>query len=169
MPNVLEMPVEGNVVYSYKMPDQKPLSELAPYLNDVLDDPIVHSLRWNQYTPYFNDGEPCVFGVGEMYVKLVDDDTDPEETDEQDGYLTAWNDAFKQRIGVFKWTNYQAKEYEVVGDAANPELLDAWLCLIKEFNSGCYNHALLNAYGDHARVTVDPSEDKIYIEFYDHE
>ena len=27
--------------------------------------PSVYALRWAQYTPYFNDGEPCVFRVME--------------------------------------------------------------------------------------------------------
>lgn len=29
--------------------------------------PSVKAITWTQYTPYFNDGEPCVFGVGEMF------------------------------------------------------------------------------------------------------
>lgn len=30
----------------------------------------VESLRWTQYTPYFNDGEDCHFGVGDTMVKV---------------------------------------------------------------------------------------------------
>lgn len=28
--------------------------------------PAVKAITWTQYTPYFNDGEACVFGVGDM-------------------------------------------------------------------------------------------------------
>ena len=28
--------------------------------------PNVKAVVWHQYTPYFNDGEPCYFGVGEL-------------------------------------------------------------------------------------------------------
>lgn len=31
------------------------------------EHPDIHALSWRQYTPYFNDGDPCVFGVREPY------------------------------------------------------------------------------------------------------
>lgn len=36
--------------------------------------PEARSIVWTQYTPYFNDGEPCVFGVGDLELR-VDDST----------------------------------------------------------------------------------------------
>lgn len=39
--------------------------------------PEVRFLYWNQYTPYFNDGEECYFSVNELYAgnqKAVDED-----------------------------------------------------------------------------------------------
>ena len=33
--------------------------------------PALKAIRWNQYTPYFNDGDPCTFSVGEVMF-LVD-------------------------------------------------------------------------------------------------
>ena len=32
--------------------------------------PQVSAIRWNQYTPYFNDGDACVFGVGSIEVLI---------------------------------------------------------------------------------------------------
>jgi hypothetical protein len=32
------------------------------------------AVRCTQYTPYFNDGAACVFGVDDAYVQLSDDD-----------------------------------------------------------------------------------------------
>ena len=29
-------------------------------------NPDIKTLWWTQYTPYFNDGEACVFGIGEV-------------------------------------------------------------------------------------------------------
>lgn len=37
-------------------------------------NPEVSAIRWNQYTPYFNDGEECVFRVNEMEVQFADDE-----------------------------------------------------------------------------------------------
>lgn len=42
---------------------QRPLSDLEPLIRDVLDDDEFYAFGWTQYTPYFNDGEPCVFRV----------------------------------------------------------------------------------------------------------
>ena len=35
--------------------------------------PEVESVRWSQYTPYFNDGEPCEFGVNELTIHALVD------------------------------------------------------------------------------------------------
>lgn len=29
--------------------------------------PVIEAVRWKQYTPYFNDGDPCVFGCNAGY------------------------------------------------------------------------------------------------------
>lgn len=33
--------------------------------------PEVTSIRWHQFTPYFNDGDACIFGVGEPYLHVT--------------------------------------------------------------------------------------------------
>lgn len=43
--------------------------------------PEAEAFRWSQYTPYFNDGDPCVFRVNQPYVKIGD-----EGGDSDDGY-----------------------------------------------------------------------------------
>ena len=43
--------------------------------------PEVESIFWTQYTPYFNDGEACEFGVHDQYYVLKDDD----EADDYEG------------------------------------------------------------------------------------
>jgi len=35
-------------------------------------NPAIKTVRWVQYTPYFNDGEPCVFGVGDVYFSNIE-------------------------------------------------------------------------------------------------
>jgi len=30
--------------------------------------PDVYGVKWTQHTPYFNDGEPCVFGLDDVYL-----------------------------------------------------------------------------------------------------
>lgn len=62
-------------------------------------NPRVESVKWTQYTPYFNDGDTCTFGVNEMYLGLNagpgEDDEDAEEQDdddyEDDDGMSAWS------------------------------------------------------------------------------
>lgn len=45
-------------------------------------NPTVKSIRWTQYTPYFNDGDECIFGRNEFFYSLTDSpegDADEEE------------------------------------------------------------------------------------------
>lgn len=37
--------------------------------------PELEAVHWSQYTPYFNDGEPCTFGLNQVYYKLRGQDT----------------------------------------------------------------------------------------------
>lgn len=48
--------------------------------------PDVAAVRWTQYTPGFNDGEPCTFGVHVSGVRLLSqmDSDSSEESDEDD-------------------------------------------------------------------------------------
>ncbi len=38
--------------------------------------PHLQKIVWTQYTPHFNDGDVCEFGVGEFYVYIDGDDLD---------------------------------------------------------------------------------------------
>lgn len=39
-------------------------------------NPDIDQITWNQYTPYFNDGDECIFGVHDMYFTLAKDKVD---------------------------------------------------------------------------------------------
>jgi hypothetical protein len=47
--------------------------------------PEVESVRWTQYTPSFNDGDPCVFQMGELQYKSAEREVTEENEDEDDG------------------------------------------------------------------------------------
>ena len=48
--------------------------------------PEADAFRWTQYTPYFNDGDACVFGLHRVHVKVGEEDGDHD-----DGYLEAYD------------------------------------------------------------------------------
>lgn len=47
--------------------------------------PIIESIYWTQYTPYWNDGDECVFGVNDIYftnyvIEITESSHHPEDT-----------------------------------------------------------------------------------------
>lgn len=47
--------------------------------------PDLLAFQWTQYTPYFADGDPCEFGVNDVYCRFASLDKADEES--VDGYL----------------------------------------------------------------------------------
>lgn len=82
------------------------------------DNPRIHALRWRQYTPYFNDGEACTFGVYEPdyqlteHAKTYDDATD--FADDED-FIDAWqSDEIGARVSAFWNATSDDDVFEVV-------------------------------------------------------
>jgi hypothetical protein len=133
----------------------------------VLADPYIAKLGWTQYTPYFNDGDPCVFSVGEPWFRTVDDDEDEDDYSLAIGYSGhptlgkrdyEWDNArdFDNRRKVFK-------PYE----GTHRESFDACLALSEAIESGAFDDVLLEAFGDHCQVTV--TADGITVDEYSHD
>ncbi len=47
-------------------------------------NPTVDALRWTQYTPYFNDGDPCTFRMGDWTYRNAGDEDGDEDL--EDGF-----------------------------------------------------------------------------------
>lgn len=46
----------------------------SQYVQSILtDDSPITVIRWTQYTPYFNDGDPCTFSVHDPYFSNAKD------------------------------------------------------------------------------------------------
>ena len=149
--NFLGLPIEGDVYRrSHDVVTQRPAEELAPLIEAVLADPQVEAVRWRQYTPYFNDGEPCVFGASGASVWMTGTDEDSEDGDYEDGFLDSWT-----------WKYSSAPEKA----PACAEPLEA---LEDALESGAFDHALLELFGDHAVVTVRAGK-AIEVETYYHD
>lgn len=50
-----------------KIIDASGKSMVASLIKKMFTETGISQCGWHQYTPYFNDGEPCVFGLGEVY------------------------------------------------------------------------------------------------------
>ncbi|MGP4084148.1 hypothetical protein [Streptomyces sp. KR55] len=168
--NFLGIPVQGDITHGATRKEQKPIEELQPILQAVLDDPTIVEFGWRQYTPYFNDGEPCTFSVYGLWVRTEDDqdvvDDDDDYELELDGTHRSLGDEPYRKVPTnengsgWKW---EKGPYEGPDKARYDRCHALWHAL----ESGAFDNVLLDTFGDHARVTV--RRDGIEVEFYQHD
>lgn len=159
--NFLGIPVAGDINKGNDRTPQKPLSELEPLMRAVLDDPTIKAFGWNQYTPYFNDGDPCVFRLDEPWFLT---DADPDPGDVEDHYEFSMDSAHPS-LGKreYDWRNKVEQPYEGPDEAR----YDRVKALAKAIESGAFESVLLEAFGDHAEVCVRASG--ITVDTYEHD
>lgn len=108
--------------------------------------PAIVQVSWRQYTPYFNDGEPCEFGVHDPQFTMQGEEADRYEN-------CIWSLDSRVKDGKLKapenWEEYKAA-MQAVAKA---------VCGMDE--------TMLATFGDHAEITVTP--DKIVCESCDHD
>ena len=124
--------------------------------------PEVKSVSWTQYTPHFNDGEPCNFwcNVGDFGVNGYSDYSDEGEDENsidvfKDG--EAWNYDWKRDEN-----NVSFKVYKNPG-ARSVKIYEAISGFLNQLDSEDY----MTMFGDHAEVIVRKGE--ITVEEYEHD
>jgi hypothetical protein len=106
--------------------------------------PALKKVGWHQYTPYFNDGDPCYFSVHEPTFKIGDDD----EPSDYEGSIWDWEYARRYRPpDRDPLLNERMLEISRLWQQ-NPELFEA-------------------AFGDHARIVAD--RNGVHVEQYHHD
>ncbi len=159
--NFLGIPVAGDINKGDKRTPQKPLSELEPLMRAVLDDPTMKAFGWNQYTPFFSDGDPCVFGIGETWF-LTDADPDPDDVDDRYEFSM---DSSHPSLGGRKYD--WEKKVDLPYDGPDEARYDRVKALSRAIGSGAFNDVLLEAFGDHAEVRIAASG--ITVDTYHHD
>jgi hypothetical protein len=158
--NFLGIPINGDITRGDARVEQKPIEDLQPILQAVLDDPTIVEFGWRQYTPYFNDGEPCTFSAHGTWVRTdADEDTDEDE-------LEMWG---HRSLGKVSGHRDEATGEWVTDPYEGPDEPRYRRCkaLEKAIEGGAFEHVLLDAFGDHANITVRRTG--IEVEFYDHD
>lgn len=106
------------------------------------EHPNVVGLRWSQYTPYFNDGEPCEFAVHDFNFKF---EGTPEDAEDEDGYEYVYDhSSAKSTPGQRAAKRWVRQNLESIDD----EVFQA-------------------SFGDHVKVTA--TREGFTVEEYDHE
>jgi len=124
----------------------------AALLNDVFpgffkSHPEIKAVYWCQYTPYFNDGDPCVFNVGEVCLSNIEDF---ESNDNFDGYYESYID------GKYTWELDDKK-------------LETDFSVVAAFISSNKN-LMLDLYGDHSTIVIHNSDPiEASVSEYDHD
>ena len=109
--------------------------------------PEVKIVSWTQYTPYFNDGEECVFRANTDYFEVngfsdYDDEGEP---------------------GLINVIDYDYRNGKVYKYHKGEEIYNA----IKNFLNQLDKEDYKTMFGDHAKITV--RKDEITVEEYEHE
>ena len=143
-------------------------------LKPIFDfDPSIIAVKWNQFTPYFNDGDPCVFSVnweGSLKIEGVDEDAG----DYEDGFISPW------------FFSYYLKKDETVPELGldteywTQEKVDELLEITKEIGfdlckspynpkfNGKYQIVLERIYGDGVEV-VHYRDGTVEVNEYEHD
>jgi len=167
----LGIPVEGDIASTKRTP-QRPLEDLAPLMQALLDDDGIARFGWRQYTPYFNDGDACEFSAGSLWVARPEDldPDDPETVDAEELDVD-----YGSPLG-----SYEGGEW--VPDPDNPgcnhrvgmtysgpdrDRYDRCKALSAAIDSGQFDNVLLEAFGDHANISV--AREGITVECYEHD
>lgn len=177
--NFLGIPVQGEIMEADKRVPQRPLEEFGPILQAVLDDPLIVELGWRQYTPYFNDGDPCIFSATDIWVRTVNEVKKlPEDGlyyvgDDKDDYSGMYDldlDSTHPTFGDRSYTGGEMIRRTVSPEAqASRPKLDA---LNSAVAGGAFDDVLMEAFGDHAMVKIAKDESgqwQIEVDEYSHD
>lgn len=147
MTMVLGRTVTGDITRGGKeRKEQKPGDDFLPLLDAVLGADGIESVRWTQYTPYFNDGDPCIFGISDVSVKMSDE----VDEDEDNGYVESYS-----------MMDYRTK-------VAKPQYAGVYEALqALEDQKECFEDFLQASFGDHAQVTATRAG--FDVQFYEHD
>lgn len=115
---------------------------LAPGLKEFMEaHPDIKAIGWTQYTPYFNDGEECIFGVHGLHASAKDERDDSL-------YGDGWEEIYSKVADGFSPESWKAlQELEAALSGGEPELKAA--------------------FGDHVQVIV--TKDGVDVEEYEHD
>ncbi len=116
------------------------------------------SFGWTQYTPYFNDGETCVFYANTDYITVNDEYFEDASWSQEVKVLDwgTWNPELRKYEGRVEEPN---PDYDAVLFEASNEIVN----FLNQFDNDFY----LAKFGDHASITV--TKDGVDISDYDHD
>lgn len=153
--NLLGYPITGDYSrYSELRAEQWPVEQLLPLLQVMISDSNVASFGWGQYTPSFNDGDPCIFSA---YGTWVRETGDSDVVTEEDEDYSEWeDDNYEYSV---RHHPYDDKEVSPVH----------YRDLDSAIEGGHFDEVLLELFGDPANVTWRRDSGEFHIEYASHD
>lgn len=111
--------------------------------------PDIKAIGWTQYTPYFNDGEECVFNVNGLNATKSQKDLD----DNVDLYDGGWAEVYTRYNDPKAAPGFTTEEW-------------ADLCKLSKTLEGMEDELKIG-FGDHVKVIV--THDGVEVEEYEHD
>lgn len=160
-------PINGEIShYTEGQAVQHEPQEFIDALDALVNLPQVAEVRWEQYTPYFNDGDACVFGTHEFNVRL--NNAEDAEGDYDEGWLSAYY-LHRYKEGTDWRTPGDNREFYILDDDENRvETRDVYDALQHLGEIVDHHYAILSdKFGDPAQVTYDG--ESFNVEYYEHD
>lgn len=110
--------------------------------------PEVEFLRWEQYTPYFMDGDACIFSVNQLRFKPKGSGDDGD-----------WGDGSYETYEAGKQINTFESKKETKAFERDLDLIEDTIQGMEEILQLCF--------GDHVQITV--TKDNIEVDEYSHD
>lgn len=124
-------------------------------------NPEVEAIRWNQYVPGFNDGEPCTFSLGDIQMRLVPEEEEEVEEESSEG------EEESEEEEEYEDEDYDDDEEDWIDeyglDDVSKKLASAFKKLSGKLQS--LEPILEEAFGSNAEITA--TRKKITVEDYD--
>lgn len=164
-------PITGDLSYhDYTAVEQWDRARFLELLDAVLTAPDVSAVRWRQWVPGFNDGDPCEFTMGEFYLKPTtplpedpEDDADNDIYDDDDDETGEYGDGFRDVGDLTRVWDDNTSKYVPL---PNPHPGGEPLRKLNE-HSRHFEAVMRESFGDHAIITA--TRDGFDVEFYEHD
>lgn len=151
----------------------KLIEELRPSFKSIFESFFdkykdVTGVRWKQYTPYFNDGEPCEFSVHSL--EYLRNDAKDDDGDYEDGWMLAASSWLFENPHDDK-DGYKARRRKELSEPWGSE--EKYVEFNNDFNElddaiqNIPEDVMQDLFGDHAEIIV--TRDGIEVEEYSHD
>ncbi len=146
----------------------KPIEDLYPKFQAAFDEGIL-AATWHQYTPYFNDGEPCEFSVYDLSVTnneevaenwLRGDFHEDRTIEVSKEFYEAETGGPYRSYGFYEedgkyFRRYEEGTYDYIPGSGHPDGITDVDIPVNDIE---FEDALRTKFGDHTQVVVSPGQ-----------